>query len=385
MGLFRRNPNEKAYTGGKKHWTDVIKDTGPENLLLWKQPEEDFNTNSTLIVMPGEMAVFVNNGNIEAVFREGRYVLATQNYPFISRLKNVLTGGISTFNCVVYFVRAAHSSEIRWGTDTPVPVRDPYYGIQTKIQARGSYRVSLQEPALFLKKLVGSRRPLTTEDDLNDYFASEFQQHIRSAIADYVRTSGQDVLTICAEQNSIAKGVGEELAPALEKYGLRLENFSVAAINIPDDDPNRMRLEEASAKKLERDIQGYTWEQEQQYRMMNRFAGAQSLAGDAARLGAGLGAGAAMVQQTAGMTERLMNSTRQQTAPQAAPQQNAWQAAPQMDSSPAAPQQAQAVSAQASAPADPAATLRQLKQLLEEGLIPQEVYDQKMQEILKRM
>ena len=70
MGLFRRNPNEKAYTGGKKHWTDVIKDTGPENLLLWKQPEEDFNTNSTLIVMPGEMAVFVNNGNIEAVFRE---------------------------------------------------------------------------------------------------------------------------------------------------------------------------------------------------------------------------------------------------------------------------------------------------------------------------
>ena len=30
MALFGKNPNEVAYTGGKKHWTDVIKNTGKE-------------------------------------------------------------------------------------------------------------------------------------------------------------------------------------------------------------------------------------------------------------------------------------------------------------------------------------------------------------------
>ena len=64
MALFKRNPNEIAYTGGKKHWTDVIKNTGPGGLLFWRQPEEDFNTNSTLIVMPGEEAIFIKGGII---------------------------------------------------------------------------------------------------------------------------------------------------------------------------------------------------------------------------------------------------------------------------------------------------------------------------------
>ena len=102
MGLFNwKNSNESAYVGGQKHWVDVIKNSGDGKLLIWRQPEEDFNTNSTLIVMPGEQAIFINAGNIEQVFTSGTYKLSTENYPFISRLRNVFSGGISTFNSVV--------------------------------------------------------------------------------------------------------------------------------------------------------------------------------------------------------------------------------------------------------------------------------------------
>jgi len=110
MGLFNnKNPNETAFTGGKKHWADVIKNTGAGELLIWRQPEEDFNTNSTLIVMPGEEAIFIKGGTVEQTFENGTYKLSTENYPFISRLRNAFTGGISTFNCVVYFVRPSFS------------------------------------------------------------------------------------------------------------------------------------------------------------------------------------------------------------------------------------------------------------------------------------
>ena len=93
MGLFKKNPNEAAYHEGQKHFTDVIKNTGPGELLIWRQPEEDFNTNSTLIVMPGEKAIFIKGGTVEQVFENGTYKLSTENYPFISRLRNILTGG----------------------------------------------------------------------------------------------------------------------------------------------------------------------------------------------------------------------------------------------------------------------------------------------------
>jgi len=75
MTIFKTNPNETAYVGGAKHWADVIKNSGPGELLIWRQPEEDFNTNSTVVVMPGEEAIFIKGGVIEQVFENGSYRL----------------------------------------------------------------------------------------------------------------------------------------------------------------------------------------------------------------------------------------------------------------------------------------------------------------------
>ena len=76
MALFGKNPNETAFAGGKKNWAEVIKNSGSGNLLIWRQPEEDFNTNSKLIVMPGEEAIFIKGGVIESVFDNGTYNLS---------------------------------------------------------------------------------------------------------------------------------------------------------------------------------------------------------------------------------------------------------------------------------------------------------------------
>src|SRR5574344_1973228 len=143
MGIFKKNPNEVNYAGGQKHWTDVIKNSSNGNELLWLNPEEDFNTNSTLIVAESEEALFFKDGIIEQVFEGGKYTLSTNNYPFISRIATAFSGGISTFNCKVYFVRKAHSQEILWGTDSPIQVRDKMLGIATKLKARGAYKVQI--------------------------------------------------------------------------------------------------------------------------------------------------------------------------------------------------------------------------------------------------
>ena len=255
MGLFKKNPNETAYAGGKKHFADVIKNTGKSEFIIWRQPEEDFNNGSTLIVMPGEEAIFVNNGVIEQIFSNGTYKLSTKNYPFISRLKNSLTGGISTFNCVVYFVKKALSVEIKWGTDSPIQVRDKKLGVATKLKARGAYKVCIEDASVFLSVLIGNNISFQSPQDMNDYFFNEFQSKIRSVIAKAINDQEEELLGIDARLDEFSILITPFFDEILKEYGLKCINFSVSAIDI-DDNELRAKYDSIGMNIYEQSRQG---------------------------------------------------------------------------------------------------------------------------------
>lgn len=386
MALFRKNPNEVAYTGGKKHWTDVIKNSGPGELLIWRQPEEDFNTNSTLVVMPGEEAIFIKGGTVEQTFENGTYKLSTENYPFISRLRNAFSGGISTFNCVVYFVRKAHSVEIRWGTDSPIQVRDKLLGIATKLRARGSYKVQIDNPVKFLEKLIGNNVQLQLQEELNKYFINEFQSKIKSVIARALNESHTEILGIDARLDEFSEVIEPFMQETLDDYGLKCVKFIVSAIDIDDDELRRKydeigmdaiaKLKNAQADKAVMGVLGDDWGRQQAANILSDLAnnpGAGGVAAAGAGVGMGIGAGSvfgSMAQQMfAPMT----------TAP----------VQPQQPTTPTPSGRFTQRSAEQSAPAtsneDPMEVLGKLKRMLDAGLIEQSEYDLKKQEILKRM
>ncbi len=234
--LFKKNPNEIAYPGGKKHFTDVIKNTSTEDYLVWKHPEEDFNTNSNLIVMPGEEAIFVNCGKIEKIFTNGTYKLSTKNYPFISRLSNAFRGGISAFNCVVYFVRKTISAEVKWGTESPIQVRDKKLGISTELKARGAYQVRVEDAAIFLKNLVGNNVLLTSPSDLDKYFFNEFQSKIKTIISKNINAQEEELLGIDARLDELSEIITPIFQEILSAYGLTCVKFSISAIDIDKND-----------------------------------------------------------------------------------------------------------------------------------------------------
>lgn len=251
MSIIKRNENETLYVGGKKHWSDVIKNSGSAEAILWRQPEEDFNTNSTLIVMPGEEAIFVHNGIIEACFSEsGRYTLENENYPFLSRLKCQFTGGISTYNCVVYFVRKTVSMEIFWGTENKIQLRDKKLGIATEISCRGSYKIKVKQPDVFLSELIGNNVSIVTKESLVQYFRLEFQSKITSLLARAIEASDNEILGLSMYLDEFSEIITPYLEKILEPYGLGLVNFSIAALNV-ENDPLRRRLDEIGVKKLD--------------------------------------------------------------------------------------------------------------------------------------
>jgi len=372
MALFGRNPNESAYTGGKKHWADVIKNSGPGGLLIWRQPEEDFNNNSTLIVMPGEEAIFINGGVIEQTFENGTYKLSTENYPFISRLRNAFTGGISRFNCVVYFVRKAHSMEILWGTTSPIQVRDKLLGIATKLRARGSYKIQVGNPQKFLTKIIGNNIDnMGQQDLLDDYFANEFQGKIKSSITRALNETQTELLGIEARIDELGEAVEPLLGEVFDDYGLKMIKFSIAALDVDSDELRRRydeigmdaiaKMRNAQADKGVMDVLGDGWSRQQAATILGTVAanpGAGGMAGTGAGLGVGLAAGGAFVN----MAQQMFSPAQQQTpSPSAAP------------------------NPPSAAFDDPVAALKKLKDMLDLGLILQAEYDAKKSEIMSRL
>jgi membrane protease subunit (stomatin/prohibitin family) len=388
MVLFGKNPNETSYVGGKKHWADVIKNSGPGELLIWRQPEEDFNTNSTLIVMPGEEAIFIKGGVVEQVFDNGTYKLSTENYPFISRLRNAFTGGVSTFNAVVYFIRKAHSMEILWGTSSPIQVRDKMLGVATKLRARGAYKIQVDNPQKFLTKLLGSNIPLVEQRELLDnYFANEFQSKIKAAITHALNETQTELLGIEARVEEFSKAVEPFLGEAFEDYGLKMIKFSIAALDIDDDEIRRRydeigmdaiaKLRNAQADKGVMDVLGNDWGRQQSANILETLARNPG-AGGVTSAGAGVGMGLAAGNVFAGMAQQMFTPMQPQTPVQPVTPQPSGRFTQKPADGETAPSTPTVID-------NPVATLKKLKEMLELGLIEQAEYDVKKAEIMSRM
>lgn len=385
MAFFNKNPNESAYVGGKKHWADVIKNSGAGDLLIWRQPEEDFNTNSTLIVMPGEEAIFIKGGVIEQTFDNGTYKLSTENYPFISRLRNAFTGGISTFNCVVYFVRKAHSMEILWGTSSPIQVRDKLLGIATKLRARGAYKIQVGNPEKFLTKLIGNNINIMDQQALLDeYFANEFQSKIKSSITRALNETQTELLGIEARIEEFAQAVEPFLGEVFEDYGLKMVKFSIAALDLDDDELRRRydeigmeaiaKMRNAQADKGIMEVLGNDWGRQQAANILGTLASNPGSGGVAAA-GAGLGMGMAAGGVFGNMAQQMFTPIQQTQAP----------AAPQPSGRFTQKSAATEGAGNSGSSEDPVVKLKKLKEMLDLGLIEQAEYDAKKTDIMSRM
>lgn len=269
--------------------------------LVWKFTGEDFMDKSQLIVQESEEAVFFRDGLALEVFPGGRYTLETANHPFLSRLRSWLSGGQTAYTAQVYFVNKAHRLELKWGTDSPIQVRDPIWGMATKVTARGSYSIRIADSKKFLIKLVGNVRQIS-EQELNAFYRSAFSQYIKDAIADHLMSSGEEILNVANKKTQLAAGIVESLRPILDEYGVDLVHFYVASIDIPDDD-YRAKVEGSIADRQVKmqgalgdvgvmNILGENWGRQQSAEILRDLANNPG-AGGVAAAGAGMGLGMA--------------------------------------------------------------------------------------------
>ena len=164
----------------------VIKNDAFGDMLCSKIPCEDFNIGSQLIVTEYEEALFMKDGIIEQVFTAGKYTLTTENYPFLTKLMSkMLTGGVSAYNCKIFYINKSHHLELKWGTGSPIRIIDPVWGIEVHVQARGAYTAVVKDGKKFFLKMVGAN-VAAAESDIVKNFRTAFIQHISDTLADYL-------------------------------------------------------------------------------------------------------------------------------------------------------------------------------------------------------
>ncbi len=327
MFKFGNKENSEEEKKGMELYSVIKNDRPLDDLLVWKCEKEDFNNNSQIIVMESEEALFVKDGIVVGTITAGKHTLNTENFPFINGLRKMVTGGESPFNCKIYFIDKAHKLEILWGTDTPIQMRDAEYGFAVGVRARGSYSIQIKDSKKFFVKLVGNTE-FFTKEQIQEQFRSAFQSKIKVSIAKTMKECKYTVLDMNTELETIGQSVETDLSEILDEYGIRLVNFYISDISIPEDDPNYQIINEAYAKahagKIEINVQGDMWGKLTAKELLKDVA-TNPGAGGMAAMGAGIGVGAASAGVFNNLANQLFTPMQNEQVKEQQPQQNIGQ------------------------------------------------------------
>jgi len=286
-----------------KQFIDVIQWTEPEDgVLATRYPMQDMEIQSgaQLTVRESQMAAFINEGRLADVFSPGLYTLTTQTLPLLTNLMNWDKQFKSPFKSDVYFFSTRIQTDQRWGTATPITIRDKEFGA-VRLRGYGIYSWHVFDPRIFHTKISGTR---------DTYLVGDIEGQLRNTIiatmTDAFAQSTVPFLDMAANQTELGRKIAESLKPVFAALGLMLDTFVVENLSLPEE--LQKPLDARIGMNMVGDLGRYT-----QFQVANSMPiAAANEGGGVAGAGVGLGAGLAMAQQ-------VMNAMKPGETTQSAP------------------------------------------------------------------
>ncbi|TPV93445.1 MAG: hypothetical protein B7733_20420 [Myxococcales bacterium FL481] len=272
-------------------WLDESNQT-----LVWRFPDEDheIKNGAQLICRPSQAAVFVREGQIADVFGPGLHDLTTSNLPVLTKIANWRHGFDSPFKAEVYFINLKRYIDQRWGTSSPVLIRDPNFARAgrpgaVRLRAYGTYSFRIVDPAAFFVEIVSTRGLLEAED-IDPYLRSR----LVSAFSAAAGKSEVSVLDMAAHYGVLAEAVSDGIDQAFGKMGLLLTSFIVENVSLPPEVSKA--IDSAAALAAHGVEDSLAWEGAQALRdaARNPSGTVASMMNAGLGLGAGVGIGQAM-------------------------------------------------------------------------------------------
>jgi membrane protease subunit (stomatin/prohibitin family) len=256
---------------------------------------------------------------------------------------------------LVYYVNLREIRNVGFGTPGPLPYRDfslvPQGSTQApvlRLRARGQFSIQVVDPIRFFRNFLPANN-LTyslADNSAKAQLSQEFLTAFQAALQSLSRTT--DIASLAAHGPELAAALTNEGGPRgswLERFGIEVVGCAISAIEY--DHESRELMDKYNKGTLLTGAVGNAYSQA-------TIADSALAMGESGAGGEGLIALAMGVGSIGGTLSGL-------TQPAAATSQDA------------------------AASADPVVVLRQLKAMLEQGLITREQFDAKQQEVLNRM
>jgi membrane protease subunit (stomatin/prohibitin family) len=269
-----------------KQFIGVIEWNEPQDgILAFRYPMQDLEIQNggQLTVSESQVAAFVNEGKIADIFGPGLHTLNTRNLPILTDLMNWDKDFESPFKSEVYFFSTRLQIDQKWGTATPITIRDKEFGA-VRLRCFGIYSYRISDPRLFFNQVSGTRECYLSSD-----LEGQLRDTILAHITDIFANSGLPFLDLTANQAALAGKIVEQVKPAFAELGLELNQFVVENISLPDELANV--LDQRIGMSMVGDVGRYT-----QYAAAESLDLAAANTGGGAGVGMGLGAGAAVAQ-----------------------------------------------------------------------------------------
>jgi len=272
-----------------KQWIDVIQWTEPEQgILAYRYPMQDMEIQNggKLTVRESQMAAFVNEGKVADIFGPGLYTLNTQTLPILTYLMNWDKKFQSPFKSDVYFFSTRIQTDQRWGTATPITIRDKEFGA-VRLRGYGIYSWHISDPKAFHTKVSGTRELYSVGD-----IEGQLRNTIVGRMTDAFAQSTLPFLDMAANQVELGNKIAEALKPSFADLGLTVDSFVVENLSLPEE--LQKLLDTRIGINMLGDMNKYT-----QFQVANSLPIAAANEGGIAGIGAGLGAGFTLAQTMA--------------------------------------------------------------------------------------
>jgi membrane protease subunit (stomatin/prohibitin family) len=206
-----------------------------DDMIFYKWSNTEIKKGSTLIIRPGQDAIFFNNGKIEGVFQdEGDYDIESQIIPFLSTLKGFKFGFNSGMRVEVLFVNTKEFI-VKWGTKNAINIPAPGLPGGMPIRANGTFNFKVTDYIALIDQIAGVREQYLVED-----VKIRITAVLDQLLMKWITKEGKDMFNLQANSSDISRGIQEDLDMQMLKTGISVTGFNVMSFSYPKEIQDRI-------------------------------------------------------------------------------------------------------------------------------------------------
>ncbi len=283
----------------KDQFLDVIEFVDTSNKLIVAKYRRESGNNelkqgSKVIVRESQCAVFLKDGTFADIMYPGTYSLTTENFPVLSSLKAFPTLFVSPLISDVYFVSTRQFIDNKWATKNPLMMRDKDFNM-VRVRAFGKYAFRIVDVPRFMTEIFGTKGMVLTYDII-EYLSSMVTETFSVVLGE----CEMSVLDLATEYRKLSEVIQKRLNERFETAGIEFSDVIIENISLPDE-VEKMIDEQSGIGMAKQDMTAFM-----QYQTARAMRDASKQKGSLAGVGAGMAIGKTMaknIQETENLGE----------------------------------------------------------------------------------